>query len=774
MTRLAALAHDGAKVHDRRVITRLGQPVLWGILLPPIVFFGWMLWGPLTLGNDYPTFQVRSALSLRFYDTLGLEPMWYPHLGGGIPIGGLMLGQYFHLPAWLTSHLPGFWTGQALALITARQLLLFALLHAAFYRACRKLLGWDLTASYLLSFILTYNARTLDAFRYGPGLDVATYGQCAVLLALAHFIQPSRGRLVLLAILVQLVVTAGYPVLIPLFAVAAALVLALLLSSRRVGISAACSRGAQVAGAAVVGLLLASPAIAAIADFVKVNQSRVAAPTIEWATAWSMTGLGPLQSALAPWTADVNSSFGASTLITLVLVTLVAWAAADLRRRWAALVVLAFPFLYAFGAASPVYRFFFRHVPGFASLRVPGRMLSVLPLLIIAVLLWARQSPTSDGVRRAMRQAAWICALASAVALVLVVSGSSIDGLAADLSPLRLAEFWTTPWEVVWLLLAIVAAMAFALVPRRSAGFVLVATTMTQTGLMMAHGTWVAPRPEGATYAAFAAANQLPLYGEPPFWATNDLNEHAEAAATVAYSRFVKAAGSQANCYLPIDPDRRKRGVLLPFYLSTNLISTATRDEALAQLKAEGGCRYDGGTRTLATWTDGHAGVPTEDDTHALATLNAPNQLMRLQPNRVRLAVAPPRDAVLVTPFPDTAESWSGAIDGHPAAFLTVNGGFLGLRVPAGSHVVDIQYFSRRMQSGWRLFLATAVGLLAIGALATPSGRRRWITAFLVVATASIGAVRLDRWYSERATADVLLPNDYADLLKRQIARWEK
>jgi hypothetical protein len=763
----------------RNAAARLLHPVLWGILLPPLVFFGWMLGGAATIGNDYPLFHVRSALSLRFYDSLGLEPMWYPHLGGGIPIGGLILAQYFHLPAWLQSHLPGFWEGHALTWITARHLLLFALLHGAFYAACRRLLGAGRTASYVLSFAFVYNARTLDAFRYGPGLDVTVYGQCAVLLAIAYILRAGRWRLALLTLATQLLLTGGYPVLIPLLLVAAGLTFALLLLSGRVDPKGAFRRGAQVAIAASVGALLAAPAVAAIVDFLLVNQARVAQPTLEWASAWSLTGVGLLQSAVAPWTADVNSAYGGNTLIPLLLATLAFWAAADLRRRWAVLVVLAFPFAYALGVPSPIYRFFFRFVPGFASLRVPARMLMVLPLLVFAVLLWMRgRTPgvdmLADGeVRRAARLAALLNLAAATGILVLVVTGPRLDALAADLSPLRLTKFWSTPWEALWLLLGIGASAAFAFVPRRSAGLVLVAATIVQTGLVMAHGTWVTAPPPGATREGFARANQLPLYGEAPFWASNELNEHAEASATVAYSQFVKAAGSQANCYLPIDPDRRKRGVLLPLYLSTNLIAAATREEALTQLRSEGGCRYDGSTRTVVTAPS--APSMPEATPRELAALNARTRLLVLQPNRVRVAVELSREAVLVTPYPAATDHWSGAIDGRPVELILVNGGFLGLPIPAGAHFVDIRYFSRRMHLGWRVFLATMVALAAAGTLAVPRSRpRRFLAAALVAALALVGAWRLDLWYVGRATADVLLPNDYPALLRRQLDRWQR
>ena len=55
-----------------------------------------------------------------------------------IAIGGLFFGQYFHWPAWLTSHAPGFWTGGALLLISLRHLLLLGAAQALFYSAFRR------------------------------------------------------------------------------------------------------------------------------------------------------------------------------------------------------------------------------------------------------------------------------------------------------------------------------------------------------------------------------------------------------------------------------------------------------------------------------------------------------------------------------------------------------------------------------------------------------------------------------------------------------------
>src|SRR5262249_51819492 len=156
-----------------------------GLLAPPLLLLGWMF-GDRTIGNDYQKVQVWETQSFRYYATEGVEPMWYPHLTGGVPIGAISLAQVFHLPAWLTSLSRGFWTGDALRPITARELLLFALGHAVYYLAVRSLIGLPPFAAYLVAFACVYNARNLDALRYGPALDATVYGHLAVLLAAVH------------------------------------------------------------------------------------------------------------------------------------------------------------------------------------------------------------------------------------------------------------------------------------------------------------------------------------------------------------------------------------------------------------------------------------------------------------------------------------------------------------------------------------------------------------------------------------------------------------
>jgi hypothetical protein len=170
--------------------------------------------------------------------------------------------------------------------------------------------------------------------------------------------------------------------------------------------------------------------------------------------------------------------------------------------------------------------------------------------------------------------------------------------------------------------------------------------------------------------------------------------------------------------------------------------------------------------------------VATDASSHELADLNRQNRLLVLQPNRVRFVVGPEQNAVFVTPLPDATSYWSATMDGHAVPFILVNGGFLGLPVPAGEHVLEMTYFSRRMLWGLRIFLLTSILLCA--ALAVAGARRIWpggpLPAIMVggaaVLLAAAGARQVERRFVARAGAEVLVSNGYPELLRRQLSSW--
>jgi hypothetical protein len=740
-----------------------------GALLAPFLFLGWTVFSAETLGNDYLHYPVNGPMSLRFYTGEGLEPMWYPHQTGGIPVGGLFFGQYFNLPAWITAQLPGFWNGDLFRWLALRHLLLLALAQIAYYVALRQAVGLGRGGSALLSLVLVYNLRSLDAFRYAIALEAFVYMQVALLFAGLYVVRPRPLWLMPVALGAQLFLTSGYPVLAPFAGFAAVLSLPALV--RVAGAGAVLRRGAAAVLAALAGALLAAPHWLALSEWVAVNHLRVAHSSLEWAGQYALAPREAVESLVVPWEAEVHSTFGGATLLAGVIVAVIA--ALAVRRGYAMLASFAFVFAYALGERLPVFGFFFEHVPGFATLRGPGRILYLVPVLLFASLLWLRGKDEAPRVGRAPTIAGVLLAAASLVALLRVLL---VVGEHSPLSPAYLNAGWTQALQTAWLALAVISGLALAVwaAGRKHAAVALAVVTVVQLVPLLRYGTWVARRPVTATREEVQSINHLPLYGGYPLLATNELRRWSEATPTVAYTRFMRRTGDWANCYLPVHPDR-SRGVLLPFYLSDRVECVADEDAALGRLLIADDCLASGNLRTIVA---GPGCTPSAGAPGSLGPLNAGNRIRSLAPNVTTLAVDAPTDAVLVTALPNATANWRGYVDDRESPLLLVNGGFLGLHVPAGAHEVSIRYFSERMLTGYRIAFATAALLAGAGVFVGTRrwGRSAWVAAVLALFAVAGSVTAYRSWeagFVARARRPAILNHDYPVRLREQLARWE-
>lgn len=756
-----------ARVGDVRRFSR--ALVVGGVLLAPLAFLGWTVIGHRTVGNDYLHYPVQGPMSLRFYTGEGLEPMWYPHQTGGVPVGGLFYGQYFHLPAWITSQQSVFWGGDLLRWVALRHLLLLALAQAAYFVALRQAVGLGRGASALLSLVLVYNLRSLDAFRYAIALEAFVYLQVTLLFAGLHVVRPRPLWLAFVALGTQLCLTCGYPVLTPFAAFAAILSLPALL--RAAGRRAVLRRVTETVLAASVGALLAAPHWLALSEWMAVNHTRMAHASLEWAAQYALAPGDVLRSLLVPWEADVHSSFGGATLLSAVLVGVIIALAES--RGSGMLAAFAFVFAYAFGARLPVFPFFFAHVPGFSFLRGPGRVLYLLPVVLLASLLWLRGGDEPPRPGRALRIAGLLLAGASLVALVRVFLPA---GELSPYSPAFLNAAWTPALKAAWLVLGTVSGLALVAwaAGRKHAPAVLIVVTVAQLVPLLRYGSWIAPRPVTAHREEVQAMNHLPLYGSYPLQATNDLRRWSEGTSTVTYARFLRRTGDWSNCYLPIQPDR-SRGLVLPFYLSDRVECVADNESALGRLLTADDCLASGNLRTIVA---GEGCTASTGAPGSLVPLNAGNRIVSLAPNVTTLAVDAPTDAVLVTALPNATSNWEGYVDDAPAPLLEVNGGFLGLRVPAGSHEVSVRYFSNRMLAGYRIAFATAAitaaAVVFLGVRRLGRSRRAAAVLAILAVVASSAAYRsCERGFVARARRPAILNHDYPVLLREQLARWQ-
>ena len=234
---------------------------------------------------------------------------------------------------------------------------------------------------------------------------------------------------------------------------------------------------------------------------------------------------GLLDNLFLPWRADVTSAFGGSTLLVLVLATVVVALVRRARMAWPLLLAVAFPFVYSLGRATPLFPFFFAHVPGFSLLRVPGRSFVMLPLVLVLSVLWLR-APRRGQEAEGEPFLEWEARAAALLTVALGLGWLSWLALGLPVAtlpeycPATLSEYWTPARQILWLALGLVAAVtALRARASRPAFVVLILAAAVQTGMIFRHGTWTEERPRTPTREDFRRASHTPLYGELPLQA---------------------------------------------------------------------------------------------------------------------------------------------------------------------------------------------------------------------------------------------------------------
>ncbi len=99
-----------------------------------------------------------------------------------------------------------------------------------------------------------------------------------------------------------------------------------------------------------------------------------------------------------------------------------------------------------------------------------------------------------------------------------------------------------------------------------------------------------------------------------------------------------------------------------------------------------------------------------------------PVAVVAASPGRAELAL-PPGTELVASSIPGTA-GWRARADGRPAQILTVDGAFLGVRIPAGTSRLTLAYRPPGLLAGSALALANAIACAAL-LLADLGGRRR-------------------------------------------------
>lgn len=703
--------------------------LLWAALMLalPALFFDWALpfVSDTTLGNDYATFSLPQQLELQFSLANGSFPLFVPGFAGGQTAQAMVLGQLHHPIALVASHLPGYWSGYALDWNTLLRLLSLGLAQLALYALLRKL-ALGRASAFLLAAVTTYNLRMLDLFRYGAALESWTghLFLCAA-VGLYYFDRSALAPRAGIIAATYWLLTSGHPQMAYYGALGALLFTSLLpflaaaIDSRRSTTPAALVRFyGGAAGLCGLGLLVAAAFVVPFATEYLAGSARSAAgQSFAWTLAWLDSLPGTLANLFAPLRADVHGAFGGSALVLLAgLVPVVA-----LRRGripavvWAAWGLAVLVFLALQGDRTPVYHALWRYLPLMSSMRAPGRLSLLLPILMMCTLAWllaqverAGQSPEASVRSPSTTLLGLVAALLSAVYLLWLWYAPPSP---TDYSPVTINHVSPTVEGVV-VALGMLSLVIFALLVRAPrwrdwllAGLCL--TACLETKLVLDHGTWRDVVGKTPTFAQLASWKREKLdyrfpsgegFFDPTMW-RQATSFHVEPALGRVYFEW-RGARDLEDAYRILDHG-----------LAPHELVVEEPDAAFAP-------------------------APTDRPTARV-------ELVYSSSNRLVFAVEASQRGYFTLAYPYSGR-WEALVSGKEAVPRRANGGHHAVPISAGKSVVELRYRSPAQLAGW---LLGALGLVLVTfVLVHPrAGWKRAAAAALVVATASAGMVAVLR-----------------------------
>jgi hypothetical protein len=521
---------------------RLTGRLRWLLFLAlPFAMFAWMVpfVSGTTLGNDYPRYGPTQQIELMWCVWKGTFPLYMPGFADGHSTAAMTLGQLYHPISWLSSLMPGYRTGHALAWNTCFRLLSLGLAHALLFGLCRRLSIAALPA-FVITFPVVYNLRMLDSFRYGPAIEAYV----AMLLAVAaigylYLQDGTRRPVALLGLCVYLLAVSGHPqwacygfLAVGLFALLFPWLATALDPTRPApGKAALAGYAKRLAIGFGTGGLLASPYLLTFSvEYLATNGSRIGRGYV-W-TLWNGDSpLGELCNFLLPFHADVHGAFAGSALFLLAaLFPIAALAQRPPKVLWLSYGICVLAFLFAVGPATGLHPFVVQHIPLFDAFRVPGRSVLLIPLFALPLWAWLFRAGNGKALLATSALAVMVCASCGLVTDAWLpaeehytphrISAGGLPGASDDI--------------VLWLSAATLALVAGAALRERFArSFVAVAllAMLATTWLCLRFGTWYGPSHPTTTFAQISAARASSVM------ARMDPGTGMELASVTAYIR---------------------------------------------------------------------------------------------------------------------------------------------------------------------------------------------------------------------------------------------
>jgi hypothetical protein len=358
------------------------------ILLLPFIVFAWLLPGsPAIIGNDYPIFSIRFQMEY-FYSILnGTFPLFIPDFWFGQTSAALSLAQIYHPVAWLTYIIPGYWEKDALLIYSMMKLISIGIANLVLYFFFIRM-GLVKFLAFICSFVVIYNLRMLDLFRYGASLEAYT-GFILLVVSLEYLYRDTKRYCRRLFVIgsTYLVIVSGHPQMTYYALLGAGVFLLLapaILTNRKVQNPETYEYIFLGAILILTGVLLSSIFIFPFYfEYLQYNTSRAQNP-YQWTLGFASTPVDILNSFTVPFRANVHGAFGASSLFLLGLIS-VFFSKRFLARisTISILIVVIALLIVMVGDYAFLHKFLWDYLPLYSSFRIPARISLLVPFYII-------------------------------------------------------------------------------------------------------------------------------------------------------------------------------------------------------------------------------------------------------------------------------------------------------------------------------------------------------------------------------------------------------
>ncbi len=358
------------------------------ILLLPFIVFAWLLPGsPAIIGNDYPIFTIRFQMEY-FYSILnGTFPLFIPGFWFGQTSAALSLAQIYHPVAWLTYLMPGYWEKDTLLLYSMTKLVSIGTANLVLYFFFTRM-GLVKFLAFICSFVVIYNLRMLDLFRYGASLETYT-GFILLVVSLEYLYRDTKkySRRLFVIGSTYLVIVSGHPQMsyYALLGAGVFLLIAPVLFTNRKSHNPEPYNYIFLGTILIlIGVLLSSVFIFPFYfEYLQNNTSRAQNP-YQWTLGYASTPSDIFSNFTVPFRANVHGAFGVSSLFLVGIIS------AFLSKRFltristiSILLVVSALLIVMAGDYAFFHKFLWDYLPLYSSFRIPARISLLVPFYII-------------------------------------------------------------------------------------------------------------------------------------------------------------------------------------------------------------------------------------------------------------------------------------------------------------------------------------------------------------------------------------------------------